>query len=120
MYIFIYSLDVIILLLPFSTPVLISIVVLSDSIIRHVLNSSVSSFVILFYYSTKGKTDALKAKTRTLFGKKIIMAVKAGGPDQVNNKALADVIRQAKASNVPADVSILLNTHMNNHCDYNV
>jgi len=53
--------------------------------------------------NTKGKTDALKAKTRTLFGKKIIMAVKAGGPDQVNNKALADVIRQAKASNVPAD-----------------
>lgn len=48
------------------------------------------------------------------------MAVKAGGPDQVNNKALADVIRQAKASNVPADVSILLNAHMNNHCDYNV
>merc|ERR1712238_338288 len=53
--------------------------------------------------NTKGKTDALKAKTRTLFGKKIIMAVKAGGPDQVNNKVLADVIRQAKASNVPAD-----------------
>lgn len=53
--------------------------------------------------NTKSKTDAKKAKTNALYGKKIIMAVKEGGPDPEANRALADVIKQAKANSVPAD-----------------
>jgi YebC/PmpR family DNA-binding regulatory protein len=54
--------------------------------------------------STKAKTDARKAKTNAVFGKKIIMAVKEGGsPDPVANQALAVVIKQAKANSVPVD-----------------
>lgn len=53
--------------------------------------------------ATKSKTDALKAKTNSVYGKKIVMAVKAGGPDPVSNRALADTIKQAKANNVPVD-----------------
>jgi len=53
---------------------------------------------------TKGKTDMKKAKCNATFGKKIIMAVKQGGsPSTDANRALADVIKQAKANNVPAD-----------------
>ena len=56
--------------------------------------------------ATKSKTDAKKAKTNALFGKKIIMAVKQGGsPDPSANRALADVIKQAKSNSVPVDVS---------------
>lgn len=56
--------------------------------------------------ATKSKTDAKKAKTNALYGKKLIMAVKQGGsPDPVANKMLADVIKAAKANNVPVDVS---------------
>jgi hypothetical protein len=55
--------------------------------------------------ATKGKTDAKKAKTNALYGKKIIMAVKQGGPDPNANRALADLIKQAKANSVPVDVS---------------
>jgi hypothetical protein len=55
---------------------------------------------------TKGKTDDRKAKTNASFGKRIIMAVKQGGsPDPNANRSLADVIKQAKSNNVPADVS---------------
>lgn len=53
--------------------------------------------------ATKGKTDAKKAKTNALYGKKIIMAVKQGGPDPNANRALADLIKQAKANSVPVD-----------------
>ena len=54
--------------------------------------------------STKAKTDAKKAKTNAVFGKRIIMAVKEGGsPDPVANQALAVVIKQAKASSVPVE-----------------
>jgi len=54
--------------------------------------------------ATKGKTDAKKAKTNALFGKKIIMAVKQGGsPDPNANRMLGDLIKQAKAANVPVD-----------------
>jgi YebC/PmpR family DNA-binding regulatory protein len=43
-----------------------------------------------------------KTKTYSTFGKKLIMAVKQGGSaDPVANRALADVIKQAKAANVP-------------------
>jgi len=53
---------------------------------------------------TKGKTDAKKAKTNAIFGKRIIMVVKQGGsPDPVANRALGDIIKQAKANNVPVD-----------------
>lgn len=53
---------------------------------------------------TKSKTDGKKAKTNGIFGKKIIMAVKQGGsPDPNANRSLADVIKQAKSNNVPAD-----------------
>ena len=54
--------------------------------------------------STKAKTDQKKAKTNAAYGKKIIMAVKEGGsPDPVANRALADLIKQAKANSVPID-----------------
>lgn len=52
---------------------------------------------------TKSKTDAKKAKTNAVYGKKIIMAVKQGGPEPEANRALADIIKQAKVNNVPAD-----------------
>jgi YebC/PmpR family DNA-binding regulatory protein len=54
--------------------------------------------------STKAKTDMKKTKTNALYGKKIIMAVKDGGsPDPQANRMLFDVIKQAKANNVPVD-----------------
>ena len=58
--------------------------------------------------ATKGKSDAKKAKVNAVFGKKIIMAVKQGGsPDPNANRALGDLIKQAKAASVPVDVSDL-------------
>lgn len=54
--------------------------------------------------ATKGKTDAKKAKTNALYGKKIIMAVKQGGSTDTNaNRALAEVIKAAKANSVPVE-----------------
>jgi len=54
--------------------------------------------------STKSKTDAKKAKTNAVFGKRIIMAVKQGGsPDPNSNRMLGDIIKQAKTNNVPVD-----------------
>ncbi|KAG7374019.1 transcriptional regulator [Nitzschia inconspicua] len=54
--------------------------------------------------ATKAKTDMKKAKTNAAFGKKLIMAVKQGGsPDPAANRGLADVIKAAKAANVPVD-----------------
>jgi len=53
---------------------------------------------------TKGKTDLKKAKTNAIFGKRIIMAVKMGGSASTDsNRALADIVKQAKANNVPVD-----------------
>jgi YebC/PmpR family DNA-binding regulatory protein len=53
---------------------------------------------------TKSKTDMIKTKTNARFGKKIIMAVKDGGsPDPNANRALADVIKQCRANNVPVE-----------------
>lgn len=54
--------------------------------------------------ATKAKTDSAKAKNNNRFAKKIIMVVKAGGPDPEQNRALAAVIANAKVSNVPNDV----------------
>ena len=53
--------------------------------------------------ATKGKTDAKKAKTNAAYGKKIIMAVKQGGPSPEANRQLAELIKQAKANSVPID-----------------
>lgn len=54
--------------------------------------------------ATKGKTDARKAKTNAIFGKKIIMAVKQGGsPNPEANSTLKDLIAKAKANSVPMD-----------------
>lgn len=52
---------------------------------------------------TKGKTDAKKAKVNALYGKKIIMSVKQGGPDPDSNRALGELIKAAKANSVPVD-----------------
>lgn len=54
--------------------------------------------------NTKAKTDAAKAKNNGYYAKKIIMAVKAGGPDPVQNRNLAQIIADAKGSNVPKDI----------------
>lgn len=54
--------------------------------------------------ATKSKTDAKKAKMNAVYGKKIIMAVKQGGSADPNaNRALNELIRQAKANSVPVD-----------------
>lgn len=54
--------------------------------------------------ATKSKTDAKKSKTNSIYGKKIMMAVKSGGSADPNaNGMLASVIKQAKANNVPVD-----------------
>lgn len=56
--------------------------------------------------ATKGKTDAKKAKVNAYYGKKIIMAVKAGGSADPNaNRQLAELIKAAKNNSVPMDVS---------------
>jgi len=54
--------------------------------------------------ATKSKTDAKKAKMNALYGKKIIMAVKQGGPDPDSNRTLGDLMKAAKANSVPIDV----------------
>lgn len=51
----------------------------------------------------KGKSDALKTKIYASYGKKLVMAVKAGGPEPDVNRALAVLIREAKAQGVPTD-----------------
>eukprot|EP00667_Euglena_gracilis_P011208 EG_transcript_11443 len=50
---------------------------------------------------TKGRNDRRKTDLYSRFGKKIINAVKAGGPDERANTALRDLIAEAKAANVP-------------------
>jgi len=54
--------------------------------------------------ATKAKTDSAKAKNNGRFAKKIIMAVKAGGPDPLVNRNLAVVIAESKAANIPKDI----------------
>ena len=56
--------------------------------------------------NTKAKTDARKSKINAIYGKKIIMAIKAGGsPNPEANSLLKETIARAKANNVPVDVS---------------
>lgn len=54
--------------------------------------------------ATKTRTDAAKAKNNNRYARKIIIAVKAGGPDPINNRQLAHVIADAKVANVPKDI----------------
>ncbi|CDF40581.1 unnamed protein product [Chondrus crispus] len=54
----------------------------------------------------KGRKDAQNAQRTKVFariGKMITMAAKAGGPDVIANKALADAIDTAKAASFPKD-----------------
>ncbi|CAN0013353.1 unnamed protein product, partial [Phaeothamnion confervicola] len=52
---------------------------------------------------TKGKEDLRRGKIFARCAKRIMMAVKAGGPDEHTNKALFDVLKEAKSYNVPKD-----------------
>lgn len=54
--------------------------------------------------ATKAKTDGAKAKNNNRYAKKIISAVKAGGPDPTVNRQLGVVIAEAKVANVPRDI----------------
>lgn len=54
--------------------------------------------------ATKAKTDGAKAKKNNLFAKRIIIAVKSGGPDPEVNRGLGQVISDAKAAQVPKDI----------------
>ncbi len=49
----------------------------------------------------KEKTDNARRKIFTKIGREIVIAVKEGGSDPVNNSKLRDVIAKAKANNVP-------------------
>ncbi len=51
----------------------------------------------------KEKNDAAKGKIFTRLGKELMVAVKEGGPDPVNNSKLRDVIAKAKSNNMPND-----------------
>ena len=56
-----------------------------------------------FRKSRKMKRWTAMAKTFTRIGKDIVMAVKEGGRDPVNNSRLRAVIQNAKAANMPKD-----------------
>ncbi len=51
----------------------------------------------------KGAQDAARGKLFTKIGREIQVAVKAGGPDPANNRALEDAITRAKSANMPND-----------------
>jgi len=51
----------------------------------------------------KEKNDATKGKIFTKIGKELMVAVKEGGSDPVNNNKLRDIIAKAKANNMPND-----------------
>lgn len=51
----------------------------------------------------KERNDAARGKVFTILGREIAVAVKAGGPDPVNNSKLRDVIAKAKSNNMPND-----------------
>lgn len=54
--------------------------------------------------NTKAKTDAAKAKNNGRYAKKIINAVRAGGPDPELNRMLGAIIAEAQRKNVPKDI----------------
>ena len=51
----------------------------------------------------KGKQDALKAKVYARIGKQIVVAVKASGPDPTANRALSQLLAEAKSAGVPKE-----------------
>ena len=57
----------------------------------------------------KGKADAAKGRIFTKLGReiagaaKLLMAVRAGGPDINSNSKLKDVVAKCKANNMPND-----------------
>ena len=51
----------------------------------------------------KEKADAAKGKIFTKIGKELMVAVKSGGADPVNNSRLKDLIAKAKSNNMPND-----------------
>ncbi len=51
----------------------------------------------------KERSDAKRGKIFTKIGREIVVAVKQGGPDPLNNSKLRDVIAKAKANNMPND-----------------
>ena len=51
----------------------------------------------------KEATDAVKAKIFTKIGREMMVVIKEGGPDPINNSKLRDLIAKAKANNVPND-----------------
>ena len=53
----------------------------------------------------KEKTDAQRGRIFTKIGREIAVAVKAGGPDPVNNARLGDVLAKATAAHMPNDAS---------------
>ena len=56
-----------------------------------------------FRKARKMKRWSAMAKTFTRIGKDIVMAVKEGGSDPINNSRLRAVIQNAKAANMPKD-----------------
>jgi YebC/PmpR family DNA-binding regulatory protein len=59
--------------------------------------------ILTLYPMAATAQDMKRAKVFARIGKKIMMAVKAGGPNEDSNKALSDVLKEAKAYNVPKD-----------------
>ena len=51
----------------------------------------------------KGKADAARGKIFTKLGRKLLIAVKQGGPDPAGNSKLKSVIAKCKAANMPND-----------------
>lgn len=51
----------------------------------------------------KGANDAARGRVFTKFGKEILVAVKAGGPDPSANAKLRDVVARARSNNMPND-----------------
>jgi YebC/PmpR family DNA-binding regulatory protein len=52
---------------------------------------------------TKGAADAKRAQIFTKIARELIVAVKEGGGDPVNNSRLAAIVAKAKAANIPND-----------------
>jgi YebC/PmpR family DNA-binding regulatory protein len=51
----------------------------------------------------KEKSDFQRAKIYTKLGRELLIAVKEGGPDPLNNSKLKDVIVKCRANNLPND-----------------
>ena len=96
--------------LPFAILVFLSVINFSSSFKGILCKPRIHNFSIFMGRAaavrakTKARTDGAKAKNNNRYAKKIIQAVKAGGPDPVSNRALQVLIAESKANNVPNDV----------------